>query len=109
MKSFRSTLDTSFSEEFLLHSPCCVLVSSFSYTPRAVILVKSFFYTHRAVFSEEFLLHYSGYVLVRSFSYTPRVDFSEVFASLTHLEMALVRSFSYIPRVGFSEEFPLHF
>ena len=59
MRTFRSTPDTIFSEEFLLHSPCCVLVRSFSYTARGMILVKSFSNTDRAGFSEEFLLHYS--------------------------------------------------
>ena len=108
MWSFRSTPDTSFSEEFLLHSPCCVLVRSFSYTPRGLILVKSFSYTDRTGFSEEFLLHCSGYILVRSFSYTPRVGFSEVFACLTHLELVLVRSFRYTPDSIFGEEFLLH-
>ena len=66
MKSFRSTLDTSFSEELLLHSSCYVfvrsfshfsfyvLLRSFSYTPRAMVLVRSFSYTSRSGFNEEF-------------------------------------------------------
>ena len=83
VKSFRSSPDTSFSEEFFLHYSGCVVI-----------------------FSEEFFLHYSGCVLVRSFSYTPGAGFSEAFLLLSS-NWFLVRSFSYIPRASISEEFLL--
>ena len=66
MKSFRSTLDTSFSEEFSLHSSCYVLVRSFSYTPRAGFNEDSRSSPDTS-FSEEFFLHYSGYVFSEEF------------------------------------------
>ena len=78
MKSFRSTLDTSLSQEFLLHSSCYVL-EGVSLTLLVLGLVKSFRSSPDTSFTEEFLLQYSGYVLVRSFSDTVRVGVSEEF------------------------------
>ena len=91
---FSYTLDSSFSEEFSLHSSS-LFQWGVSFIPFELCLVNGFHYTSDTSFNEEFLLHSSARLCsVSSFSYTPDASFSEVFA--------------YTPHDAFREHFPLH-
>ena len=76
---FSYTVDSSFSEEFLLHSSS-LFQWGVSFTPFELGLVNGFHYTSDTSFKEEFLLHSLARLCsVRSFSYTPDASFSEEF------------------------------